>query len=281
MAERETPLPAMHDAFDRARGEDMDGVWAYGVSWLLLKRDVESAQIRDGLAEALAVVEQTGESPEELFGPPREHADALYDRWVTDGQLVLAARVTSWRDVIGLGLAMSGFFAVLSFAYLVVRGELSSETVVQFVVIALVIGVLSSVGHALWERRHQPRGLSSDTPADLRWSVELTEVLRTRFAMSGRRVRQIVAEANAHAAEAGRPVAEEFGTPTSYAARFAPDLRRRSRLTAVFFAILAGSAALSLVDEPSWPSAALATGLGWLAWREHRSSRRMQDSTAH
>jgi len=197
MAERETPLPAMHDAFDRARGEDMDGVWAYGVSWLLLKRDVESAQIRDGLAEALAVVEQTGESPEELFGPPREHADALYDRWVTDGQLVLAARVTSWRDVIGLGLAMSGFFAVLSFAYLVVRGELSSETVVQFVVIALVIGVLSSVGHALWERRHQPRGLSSDTPADLRWSVELTEVLRTRFAMSGRRVRQIVAEANA------------------------------------------------------------------------------------
>ena len=63
-------------------------------------------------------------------------------------------------------------------------------------------------------------------------------------------------------------------TPTSYAARFAPDLRRRSRLTAAFFAALAALSTLPLVDEPDWSSAAVVALLAWLAWREHRSSRR-------
>ena len=92
--------------------------------------------------------------------------------------------------------------------------------------------------------------------------------------MSGPRARRIVAEAHAHALETGRPVEEEFGTPTSYAARFAPDLRRRSRLTTAFYAVVAACAGLLLVDDLRWTWAVVVASFAWMAWSEHRHGAR-------
>jgi hypothetical protein len=282
MAEERTPLAATFDEFDRTRGDDADGVWAFGVSWRLVMRDVDIDQVGEGLEEALDLVRATGESPEQLFGAATEHADALYDQWVAEGRLVLADGRERWPELVRLGIGLSVACAVLLGVAWWVGGDLTGTgAAVRVVLIALVIGMGSSLLHGLWSRRHHRRAPGIDAlAADRVWALELTEILRTRYAMSGPRVRRIVAEAQAHALESGRPVEAEFGTPTSYAARFAPDLRRRSRLTAAFFAALAALSALPLVDEPDWSSAAVVALLAWLAWREHRSSRREHGARA-
>lgn len=275
----QTPLATTLDGFDRARGDGSDSAWAFAVSWNLLMRDVDASQVRDALEEALALVRETGEPPAELFGTPGEHADALYGRWVSEGRLVLVdAGHQSWPASARLGLTLSAVYAVLLGVVTWAGGDLDAPaSVVRVVLISLVIGFGTSLGLATWSRRHRRPSPPSHAPADLRWSMELTEILRSRYAMSSRRVRDIVAEANAHAIETGSPVEVEFGTPTSYAARFAPDLRRRSRLTVAFLAALAVSVAVLMTDGVSWAEAGLLAGFAWLGWREHRTSRRLGD----
>src|SRR6476620_9854416 len=126
MAEHTTPLAATIDAFNDARGEALDSLWAYGVSWRLLRRDVEPAQVDEGLREALALVEQTQQSPEDLFGDPDEHADALYDRWVEEGRLHLwDPSSMSWREVPAWGLGMAAFYSVAFMAFFLADGQAS------------------------------------------------------------------------------------------------------------------------------------------------------------
>ena len=113
MAER-TPLSATIDAFDSARGDDMDGVWAFGVSWSLMMRDVDPDLVRDGLEQALAVVRTSGESASALFGDPSEHAAALYDEWSSEGRLTLIALTrTTWPEALRLGTGLSAAYAVI------------------------------------------------------------------------------------------------------------------------------------------------------------------------
>jgi len=279
MAEPETTLTSTYDAFGAARGVDTDETWAFAVSWRLLLQEIAVDQVRAGLEEALAVVRETQESPEVLFGAPREHADALREQWVAEGRLVLdGPAALGWAAALRISLAMSAVFAVLLGAVVGIRGDLTEPgTVARVVTIALVVGLGSGLLAEAWSRRHRRRPPGPDVPPEQRWAVELAEILRTRYAMSGRRVRDIVAEATLHAAEAGRPVQDEFGTPTAYAARFAPDLRRRSRLTASFFAALGCSVVLPMTDGIRWTEAALMALFFWLAWRELRSPRPAPD----
>ena len=280
MAEAREPLTSTYDAFGAARGVEADEGWAFAVSWSLMMADVDVDQVREGLEEALDLVRATGESPQQLFGSASEHADALQDRWVAEGRLVLADRRDRWPELVRFGLGMSVGYAVLLGEVTWVRGDLTGTgSAVRVVLIALTIGMGSSLLHGLWTRRHHRRAPGIDDLAtDRAWSLELTEILRTRYAMSGPRARRIVAEAHAHALETGRPVEEEFGTPTSYAARFAPDLRRRSRLTTAFYAVVAACAGLLLVDDLRWTWAVVVAGFAWMAWSEHRTHRRLGDA---
>lgn len=270
-----TPLGETIEAFDDARGDRTDGVWAFAVTWSLLMRDVDADQVRDGLEEALALVRETQESPEDLFGTSSQHADALWARWHADGRLVLTGPVTqSWPEVIRLGLGMSAAFALLLSLGLLVQGDLGDAWPGwRILLVSLAVGIGAALGNALWDRRHRRGAPAPGAPEDVHWSLELTEILRTRYSLSGSRVRDIVAEAHAHAAETGRPVVDEFGTPTAYAARFAPDLRRRSRLTIAFFALLAGSVVVQMVGGVQWTHLAMIAGFTWLCWSEVRRLR--------
>ncbi|CUR58575.1 membrane hypothetical protein [metagenome] len=274
MAEQTTPLAAMLDAFDSARGEEMDGVWAFSASWALLMRDVDVALVVEGLRDALDVVRETQESPAELFGTGREHADALYEQWLAEGRLVLDDGVTTWRDAVVVGLWMSVLFAAALVVLLVVRDQAGTDELLRAGAISLVVGLGASFGQAAWSRRHRGSTLGADVLADARWSIELTEILRSRYAMSGRRVRTIIAEAQHHVAESGRTVEEEFGTPREYAARFAPDLARRARWMSGAFAALAILAAIQLVDGFDWTATAMTAICCWWAVREHRNALR-------
>lgn len=271
MAER-TPLPRTFEAFERARGQEMDSTWAFAVSWSLVRRDVEPTLVDEGLREALEVVRATQESPEELFGAPHEHADALHERWCAEGRLALVDGRTGWREAVTTGLVRSTVCAVAFVVVLGAQGDIATATAVRAVAIALLIGVGSAVGQAAWSRRHR-RAPEPDAPDDARWAMELTEILRRRHSMSGARVRGIVAEAHAHAAEAGRPVHEEFGTPEEYAARFTPDVLRRSRWRSGALAALAVAGGVMLLDGFDWSAAGVTAVAAWCAVGEHRAGR--------
>lgn len=274
-----TPLSTTIDAFCSARGEEMDGVWAFSVSWSLMTRDVDPDLVRDGLEQALAVVRTSGESPTALFGDPSEHAAALYDEWLSEGRLTLTAPIrTTWPEGVRLGLGLSTAYVLLFALVQLVRGDLDAASGARILLISLVIGMGSGLGLAAWSRRHRRIAPSADLPADLRWSVELTEILRTDYSLSGSRVRDIVAEATVHAAESGRSMPDEFGTPREYAARFAPDLARRSRWRFAAFVATGLLAGALFVDELSWSTGLAAAIWGIWAVRELRTARSLRST---
>ncbi len=334
MAEATTPLAAVLDEFEDARGVALDGLWAHAVAWRLMRRDVEPAQVCDGLEEALRLVRDTHEAPEVLFGEPAEHADALYDRWVEEGRLHLwdASRMT-WREVPSSGLAWAAYVVLAFMAIFLVKGETSRTWTFGMILLPVGIGfatvavaacwdsllrtrgqVGAAVGTAaaggtlamamsfanewskahpfgaasvwwyvpvaaacallstVWRRWLQSRPVApAPSSADVdNWSRELAAILRSRHSMSDVRVRTIIGDAHAHAADAGRSVQEEFGTPTAYAARFEPDLLRRSRLTAVFWLVIAVLWLVPLTWGFSWGNVAAALLCGGLARGAHR-----------
>lgn len=98
-------------------------------------------------------------------------------------------------------------------------------------------------------------------PDDGTWALVLGGTLRGRLGYSDERARRVVEEARAHAAASGRPLAEEFGTPQDYAARFQPDTRRKDRLYAVLLTLVAAYWVGMLVFEWLSPQ----EPVGW--WR--------------
>jgi hypothetical protein len=154
-----TPLATTIDAFDRARGDDMDGVWAHSVAWRLLRRDVEPGQVDEGLTEALALVRETQEAPADLFGSSEEHADALYDHWVDDGRLHLwDASSMAWREVPSWGLGMGAFWCIGFMVAFLADGETSRTWTLGMVVIPVGIGWAKAAALAAWDSVLRSRG---------------------------------------------------------------------------------------------------------------------------
>ena len=115
--------------------------------------------------------------------------------------------------------------------------------------------------------------------ADDAWAEELAGTLRLRMDLPEARVREIVREARAHAAESGRPLVEEFGAPARYAARFRRDRAAASRRMAWLYTgmaalVLTISLGTFLTDgRLSWWNVAWVTVIVLVAagqWREYR-----------
>lgn len=334
-----TPIPATVEAFEQARGDALDGVWAHGVSWALLVRDVEADLVDEGLREALEVVRDTGEPAEELFGPAGEHAVVLYDRWVDEGRLRLAGRTSMpWRAVPSSGLAWSAFFCVAFAVMMWASGDSPRTWTLGMAIIPVGLGLATAAAVATrdallqrrgtvtgivgaasavvalavllasaneWSRAH-PWGThsawwyvplaiacgllstawrrwtdtwpSQATPAQIdvdEWSRQVAALLRARYSLADGRVRSIIAEAQQHALQSGRSLVEEFGTPEDYAARFAPDLARRALHTMWFHLFLVALSVAAVLAGGSRLNLVTAVGFAWVAWRYHRSYRRL------
>jgi hypothetical protein len=149
MAEAETPIPATVEAYEQARGEALDGTWAFAVSWKLLMKDVDVTLVDEGLREALVLVRETGESPEELFGPPADYAGELYQRWRSEGRLNPAAvKVPNSRSIVASSLKAGAGIALVLFVLDLVGGR---DLPVGFLGLPLVLGFAAIGGLAFWE----------------------------------------------------------------------------------------------------------------------------------
>jgi hypothetical protein len=295
---------------------------------------VDPAQVCEGLEEALALVEESQESPEALFGTAEEHADALYDRWVAEGRLHLwdASRMT-WAEVPAWGLGIAAFWSLGFMLYFLVHGETSRVWTLGMIVIPVGVGLAKAATWAAWDSLLRSRGTAAAVVgavatltglslliasvnewskahpfgtastwwyvwvsaacalaaaawgrwADARpapappgimdvdeWSRQLAAILRGRYGLADVRVRTIVGDAHAHAADAGRSVQDEFGTPEDYAARFEPDRARGHRLEAALWAVLGIAQGILLIDDFGWVRAIVAASCIYLAVRHYR-----------
>lgn len=300
-----------------------------------------ASPVRDEMLErARLLVDQTGESPTGLFGPPGEWVEEQIAERRSQGLPCVAPDPSaSWRDVPVMGMYVAaGLGAVLLALALIKRGgELDYDLLglVGFPVVggltvmtALTawektlsrrpVGVAVAVGGAVvlggalglallfgWGRDHPTAEASAwhlgllvlacalggkvldrllpeqeprtwRTPrADDEWLGVLAGVLRLRADMPESRVHTIVAEAQAHAVEAGSTLQEEFGRPEDYASQFPVDKTNRARRKAWLYTALAALAAITALPPGSSWSAVLLTLLwGALATREWRRLRR-------
>lgn len=110
--------------FAQARGVAADEEWAAVVVTRTLIRDVNQDVVREGLREALDVVRQSQESPEELFGDPREWADVKVEEWRAEGAPVEQAEPdTSWREVPVVTMVTGTIISLLLLVLLLVQGR--------------------------------------------------------------------------------------------------------------------------------------------------------------
>lgn len=309
--------------------------WLDAVRLRLTLDGVARPVVDDILGQARALVADSGESPTDLFGPPREWATEQIAERRRDGlPTAVADPATSWRDVPVMGMyAAAGVSLVVLLHSLINRewrleydlGLLAFPVVMGLVTLTVltvwektlarrsrlvavaagggvVAGGVGILGPLLWLGRDQviataslwyvvllalacallgklfdsvlpegtPRGWRTPR-TDAEWLGVLAGVLRLRADMPEDRVRRIVADAQAHCAETGASLQEEFGRPEDYAAQFARDEITRARRKAWAFTALTGlGLVLVVLLDMSWSAVLLTLLWGVYAGREWR-----------
>ncbi|MDY6054968.1 hypothetical protein [Micrococcus sp.] len=153
MTRREPPLPELIDRFADARGVPEDSEWASTAVGRFLLDDVrEEIMVRE-LTEALAVVESTGQGPEELFGPAVEWArDRAAEASAAGEPVQDVAPTYSWRGIPGFGLI---FAAALSVPVALVFGFTDGWRQAfswDVLLVPLLLGLLMSTVVVSWQR---------------------------------------------------------------------------------------------------------------------------------
>ena len=126
-------------------------------------------------------------------------------------------------------LALIGFSAAVASSFALLHGVLLWRgSGFWLLAVAAGYGLLAAGTRWLWPEPPPP-DLKPQVEGDLGWKRVLAASLRERGDITERRIRAIIADAESHSAQSQRPLAEEFGSPASYAARFAPDMAIRAR----------------------------------------------------
>ena len=346
MTRREPPLPALLDRFAAARGVPADKDWAAAAAGRFLLDDVREEIVLRELTEALAAVQESGQGPEDLFGPAADWARERAAEASAAGESVLDTDPSlTWRAAPCNALIIAALFSVPFAVVFAFRDGLTVDYSWGHVLFSLVLAVVMTVVITLWSQTILRRSFSAtvgivaagavplvvgagfllpwlseqplftgsvgwhaaivagylglgalgfwllptddvpdtttQTPDDDAWALVLGGVLRSKLAYSDARVREVVDEARAHAAASGRPLAEEFGNPQDYAARFRPDRGRRLRWEAILLTAVAvywvGKLWAQLADRdtgPDWWTVAGAVVMPLIAWRTWRMQRR-------
>ncbi|MFX0537129.1 hypothetical protein ACQBAT_06690 [Ornithinimicrobium sp. Y1847] len=315
-------------AYGTARGDRGDQLWAERALATFVLENARDAVIERELSTALELVQESGESAQELFGPAAEWArERLVSLDDSGRPTLLSTAEASWREAPLIGLVMASLVSLVFLVLMLLDSGLTSEFTWGLLLAPGVIGVLGMLTYTVWQRtltRHRrvvaglatgvalvvtaaaAAGLMVGTseavvftgstfwlvavvvgylvlawasakmlPArdegreggpdalglpDEAWVRELAGTLRLRMEMPERRIDEIVREARGHAAQAGVSLAEEFGTPSSYASRFPRDRAASSRRMMWFQLLLVPLGAVvafaGLFETPS-------TGVAW------------------
>ncbi|MFT3942740.1 MAG: hypothetical protein QM705_02790 [Ancrocorticia sp.] len=102
--------------------------------------------------------------------------------------------------------------------------------------VATLYGLAATVVGRIWPADVV---VDPDVTSDDEWLTLLKTHLRAREDRSETSIRTIAQEAARHAAESGHSLQQEFGSPASYAARFAPDMAAHNRRSAWIWTVFA------------------------------------------
>ena len=189
-----------------------------------------------------------------------------------------------WQAVVAAGAVV--VVGVPALTWLVMEGDRVVVTTSSFGwgAVALAYGMLAALLERVLPERPGRRSRPVDDDA---WERQLAGTLRLRMDLPEVRVRDVVKEARAHAQEAGRALAVEFGDPAAYAARFEPDraarLRRRAWARTALVPLALVVAFAGVLEEPSpgwsgvsWAGLVMLVVASWMtydAWRAVRRGR--------
>lgn len=326
----------MNDAHERSSEV---AHWLDDARLRLARANVAPPVMDEVLERARVLVAETGESPDDLFGPPSEWADEQVAERRSDGlPLAVPDPAASWRDVPVMGMYSAATIAAVVLVVSAIKGEWQLDYDLGFIGFPVLMGLVTVTALTVWEKTLSRRSLvvaaaaggavltggvallglliwwghghvvatsgtwrlgllvlawallgrlfdsvlpqkpprAWGTPrTDDEWLGVLAGVLRLRADMPETRVRTIVAEARAHATEAGSSLQEEFGRPEDYASQFPADEVNRTRRKAWGYTALAGLGVILAVPPNSrWSGVVLAVGWGACAVWEWRRSRR-------
>ena len=188
---------------------------------------------------------------------------------------------------VGAVLALAGAVLCLVVLVMLTLGDLvlAGTSTFLWLAAAVVYAGLAWIAARVLPDAAADQGATPQT--DDEWAARLAYLLRSRADVPEHRVTEAVAEARAHAADAGSTLAAEFGSPASYAARIPRDRVHRARTRAaaltVAMALVIGMLFGVLVPggEASWWHWTIAAGgvaAAALAWADVRTARTRTDA---
>lgn len=140
--DRMTAADRQAEAFATARGVEADRDWALEALMVMTMRDLAPPAVEESLAEARALVRSTGESPEELFGPPRAWVEDQVALRREEGRVVASAEPdTRWRDVPVLASVVAALLSLVLCVLMAVRGEWHIDLTAGVLALPLVSGL--------------------------------------------------------------------------------------------------------------------------------------------
>ncbi|WP_110240262.1 hypothetical protein [Nocardioides gilvus] len=185
----------------------------------------------------------------------------------------LAVAVAAGTGVVAGGVALLGLLVWLGRDHLI-----ATASPWYVVLLVLACALLGRLFDSLLPE-DAPRAWITPRTDD-EWLAVLAGVLRLRADMPEERVRTIVAEAQAHCAEAGSTLQEEFGRPEDYAAQFPPDEIASTRRKAWAYTAISGLAVILVLIGSKWVGAILMLLWGARAVREWRRLRRQTSAVS-
>ncbi|MGO0576044.1 hypothetical protein [Ornithinimicrobium panacihumi] len=145
-------LDTVLSGFAKARGVEADEEWAAVAATRMTLDDVNQDLARDGLAEALELVRQTQESPEELFGDAREWARSQVKQWRVDGEPVEPLEPdTSWRLVPTVSAVTAAIISVVLLVALMLGGEWRFDYTWGALLLPTIAALTTVVGLTVFE----------------------------------------------------------------------------------------------------------------------------------
>lgn len=139
-------LTSVLTAYLSARGEQADQTWAEDVAAVLVLDGASPGVIRDELERALPLVAESGEGPEELYGPAREWARGrVADRAERGGVVVDSSPDSTWRDVPVIGGVTAALVTVMVAVVWLVSEGLTTDYTWGLILLPL-LGGLTVIG---------------------------------------------------------------------------------------------------------------------------------------
>lgn len=139
--------------FRTARGMPEDEAWAetaYGR--LVLLDEIRLSVAEHELARVVDLVRATGEGPTELFGEPREWAQATLRTWKEEGLDHVQDPPFAWRDVPVISAVTTSLAFFVWFVIALVRGGGPVDYTWGLLVGAVLVGPLVLVSQGVFER---------------------------------------------------------------------------------------------------------------------------------